>query len=140
MRRTVCFLLLAACSSDPEVPPVGSGHGQCVERSGSFRTSYTVRSGSCPPLPEAITNITPSVTTETKCTSTSDVSPDKCEVTHESTCPVETESAFSKINIRGHTKWSVDGSRGEGNEQWIVYRHDGSILCNGTYTTVIVRQ
>jgi hypothetical protein len=140
MRRAHLLLLLAACSSDPEVPPVGSGHGQCVERSGSFRTAYTVRSGSCPPLPEAITNITPGATTESKCTSSVNNSPDNCEVTHESTCPVETEPSFSKINVRGHTKWSVDGSRGEGNEQWIVYRRDGSVLCNGTYATVIVRQ
>lgn len=134
---------LVACSSSEESskPKVGSGSGQCSQRSGSFIVNYKARSGTCGDVAEVVVNIpTQPTKAEPPCTGDNTYTSDNCEVTYTSDCPVDEIGKGARVRIAGASKWSVDGSYGTAVEQWTALDAQGKAMCTGTYDVTLTKQ
>jgi hypothetical protein len=139
MRIQACALvalLAAACAS--ESPGFA---GPCAKRSGTYRTTYTKRSGSCPNFNESISSLTEQPTkVDAPCTGTIGYSEDNCRVTYDVTCPDPNLGAGYTQQERGVADWDQSASRGTAAVEIIVWRADKTSVCNGTYDVAVVRQ
>ena len=141
MMGAVVLVWLVGCSSSDDTPEVGSGHGTCGPRSGSFIAHYTLRpGGTCPPLPDAVVNVTADTAAPAGCTGTPTNSADNCEVLLDQTCPSDAVSKGGTSRVTGQLKWNVVGTYGEGTETLYLTNGDGSSICVGTYDTTVTRQ
>jgi hypothetical protein len=132
----VTALAIVGCAASSEAPS-----GPCEKRSGTYRTTYTKQSGTCPNFTESISTITEQPTkVDPPCTGTISYSPDNCRVTLDSSCPEPNLGAGYAQRWRGAVDWNVTGSRGAGNLEVIVTRPDGTVVCNGVYGVTDVRQ
>lgn len=138
----VLLILLVACGDDG-TPPValGSGHGQCAQRQGSYIQKIVFRDGSCGPGTETVVNVASQPTSvDPPCAGSISYSPDNCEVTYDQTCPNDGVVKGGELSISGHAKWSTDAVRGASVEAWAIRRPDGTTICQGTYDVAITRQ
>lgn len=134
MPALVYALAALGCSgttTGTDEPPivVGSGHGACARRVGTFSEVYEVRSGNCGPIPEQIVNVDQdavSADAGTSCSRSVTESADNCEVTFSSNCAGRT--------AQGLAKWNREGTYAT------VVEQVGSPTCSGTYTMVARRQ
>lgn len=141
----VGFALLAACSSSTTSeggdPALGSGHGQCAQRAGSYVVKYTVRTGNCGDAAESVQNIDAQPTEpKAPCTGKIEYTTDNCEVTYSSVCPADFAQKGAKLTISGHSKWSTDATQGTAIESWSAEDVDGKNICQGTYDVTMAKQ
>ena len=137
----VMMTVVACSSSDDEAPAVGTGHGPCAQRSGSFLMQYTRRTGSCGDIAETISNVPQQPTGPVApCTGSISYSADNCEVTYDNTCPTDAIVKGGSGSVTGHSKWSVDGAYGEATESLAFFNADKAAICAGTYDVKATRQ
>lgn len=130
------LVLVAGCAASSPDPT-----GPCAKRSGTYRTTTTKQSGTCPNFTESISTITEQPTKiDPPCTGTLGYSADNCRVTFDSSCPEPNLGAGYTQRWRGTVDWDVNGSRGTGTLEVLVTRPDGTLVCNGVYGVVDRRQ
>lgn len=92
-----------------------TGTKTCAQRSGTYRHTYTEKSGTCGLFPEQITSLTEQPKApESPCTGTIKYSTDNCQVTVDASCPTTTGGTLTQ---RGVMTWSENGDTGEGEFQ-----------------------
>ena len=149
----VLLLLLVGCSGNVtgdgaptpavEAPLVGSGHGTCQTRKGTYVASYAPRSGTCGPNPDRLLQVDQTVApasdagAATGCTGPGESqSADNCEVDYDNKCPQPTGSA----EVSGHSKWNAEGTYGTAVEQWTVFGAAGNVMCMSIYDVTVTKQ
>jgi hypothetical protein len=138
-------VVVTGCASQSMTDPVGSGHGQCAQRAGTYRASYATRSGNCGDIPESIDSIATQPTTEsqkaTGCTGPGiSSSADNCEVTFDQTCPNDGLEKGGRERVSGNAKWNTSATYGTSTVQITLTNAGGQVRCTGTYDVVITRQ
>lgn len=111
----------------------GGGDDSCTPRSGLYRVTFEVQSGSCGPIDDAIINLDESGTGDGVggCMGVG-VAADQCAGTVDRVCPVQ--GSTNTLLTRGALTWAASGNSGEA-EMYIELRtQSGSRLCTGTYT------
>jgi hypothetical protein len=147
----LALLMLAGCSGstsgsdEPRPAPilVGSGHGPCAARSGTFSETFAIRSGNCGAIPEQIVSIgqnsTPSGDAGA-CVRSVTESADNCEVTFSSRCPSDGVERGGTGVLSGLAKWNAEGTYATAVEQVTALGADGHLICTGTYDVTVRRQ
>lgn len=144
---------LLACSSTVEgsghpPPAVGSGHGSCVARKGTYIATYAVRSGNCGDIPERIEQVDQTAPPRdagaeagpSPCSADVTDSVDNCEVTYTSRCHSDGLEKGGSLVVSGLSKWTTDGTLGTAVEGWTAIGAAGNTLCTGTYDLTIRRE
>lgn len=111
----------------------GAG-GPCQKRAGTYKATYTQRSGDCGPVSEQITKVDAQPTrVDPPCSGSIGYSADNCVVEYTMTCPISGGTA----RITGKSTWSADGRSGTATEQWAA-SVTGS-ACSSAYDVSIVK-
>ena len=149
------LVTLVACSgassgpeSSPVSPPVvGSGHGACALRKGTYSAIYLTRDGNCGNVPERIVNFgqtaparPPIDAGPPPCATATTETADNCEVTYSERCKSDRLEKGGSFTVSGLAKWNVEGTYGTAIEQWDVLGAAGNALCTGTYSVAIRRE
>jgi len=125
--RTLCLLLLAACSGTGAAKPT-----HCVDRSGSYRVTWTERSGDCGPISEQVIVLDPMTVNQvtTACKGTITTTGDNCSVTSDLVCTLPSGTVSEN---RATIHWSEDSSIGGGIVQLVLRADSNGPGCNSTY-------
>jgi hypothetical protein len=126
------ILALPACGS-------GSSRGICAQRSGTYRSKDTERSGTCGDIPEQIVTIdSEPLVPPAPCTGGEiRYSDDNCDVTLVNVvCPEPGIGPGVTSTTNGKVTWSSDGSSGSGVLTIVVRDGTGGILCQSSYNDV----
>lgn len=132
----VFVVLAVACGSDPDVAVM------CAERSGTYRTSFTERTGNCGQIPEQIDTLDEQPASPPKPCTDGEIrySKDNCEVTNiDITCPEEGIERGATSIVSGKYRWSSDGGSGTGEANFVVKDAQGLVLCQSSYDVVVTR-
>jgi hypothetical protein len=138
IRTALCigaFAGVAGCSS----PSSNSGSFTCAPIAGSYSVRFTTRSGNCGDIPEQVINFDSSMTRmqAAQCTGSSSISPNKCDVSYDTTCPVPQTGGSIREEGAGHM--APGGSTITGTEQITLFDASGNIVCSGTYDLMYQR-
>jgi hypothetical protein len=145
MKSTLLLILAAVgCGSADTTDPLGSGHGTCSQRVGTYALAYVERQGNCGAGSERVFLSAKQPVTEDLnadgCTGAISYSGDNCEVTYSSTCPEDGVQRGGKLSISGTSKWNVAATYGTAIEEWTLARPDGTTLCRSTYDVTANRR
>lgn len=131
------LLLVAACSSESQ----STAGGPCAQRSGTYLTAYSQRSGTCGPVGERIVQIPEQPTSvDPPCTGSISYSADNCEVTYQNECPANEVMSGARLQVSGKSRWDAAGATGNATEQWTLTNATGQTLCISTYDVTVTRQ
>jgi len=122
-------LTMAGCGGSDE----GSS-GPCEPLNGSFRVTFTTRSGNCGQIPEMIVQSNGGAGDSVPSGCRQDVwtrSADSCRLDYDQTCSIP--STGGTIREVGVSHGSVDGASMTATEQMTVTNSAGAIQCLGTY-------
>jgi hypothetical protein len=121
-RLSVCLGLAMAVGCG------GGASGPCAQRSGTYRTAYSLIDGNCGTGPAAEVTTTDA---QLPASATERYSSDNCAVTvADATLPTGTDT----VTTNGKFTWSEDGSRGAGILTLDVQDTAGVDTCHGSYT------
>lgn len=97
-----------------------------------MRINMTARSGNCGAVAETIETMQSQPTAPPPpCTGSISYSPDNCEVTVDTICPVGTDGATNKMV--GKADWAHDGKAGTAVLDIRMTSGSGVVTCSGTY-------
>lgn len=137
-------LVLVGCGSESRADPVGSGHGPCAQRAGTYAARYTERQGTCGPVQERVSSLTVQPQTadviDAGCTGSIAYTPDNCEVTYASACPEDGIEKGGSLTTNGNSKWNASADHGTAVEQWTIRGPAGQTRCLSTYDVTITKQ
>ena len=127
----VVAVLAVGCGGGDEE---GDGSGQCMERGGSYRMTYSYRTGDCGELGEFI--VSPSDASDPSCSSDATTSADGCKVSAVNSCTNPDGTVFQGRLV---VTWSEDASSGSGTADIRLSDQSGAYLCQGTYGVYATR-
>lgn len=109
------------------------GGGPCQDRSGTYVSRATARTGNCGAIAESVVTYSNSKpATATGCTGKQDLSGDNCRITSDISCPNGSDTA----KMVGVVDWNQEGSSATGVMDITV---DGPDSCHGTYDVTFAR-
>ena len=112
---------------------VGCG-GKCEDRSGSYRSKMTRRSGTCSQSIETVVNANSAL--PAGCTGHWSPTADNCEVSGDMTCP---DPSGASARTTGTEKWSADGKSGTGTFSMDIRSSSGAPTCQGIYDVTFTK-
>jgi hypothetical protein len=116
--------------------------GLCAQRSGTYRTKFTQRTGTCGNIPENISTIDEQPVVPPKPCTDGEIrySADNCEVTNiDITCPEDGIQAAAVSVVNGKYTWTTDASGGTGQANFVIKTEAGSVICQSSYDVEITR-
>lgn len=116
--------------------------GKCELRSGTYRSNFVERTGTCGPMPEQIFTFDEQpLEPPVPCTSGEiRYSKDNCEVTNvDVVCPEDGVARGATSTLNGKYTWSSDASFGSGQLHLVVKNLRGAVLCQSTYNVEVNR-
>lgn len=123
-------LVLSGCGGSDEPS------GPCTPLEGTYRINTTLRSGTCPQVPEQVTMIHPGDQPATGCETTFyQLSADGCRVDNAITCIDQVTGLVSTVQGVRHN--SLDGSSANALIEFTINVPGG--FCTGTYDVVYTR-
>jgi hypothetical protein len=132
----IAILLASSCGSGDSSP------GICSQRSGTYRTAYTEKSGTCGAIPEQTGTFDAQPTAPLPPCTSGEVrySGDNCEVTSINiVCPEDAVATGATSTTNVKCTWNADGSRGVGEMSILVKDSSGLALCQSSYNVVVTR-
>lgn len=139
--RTAAYILFAAlagCSSSSS--NTGSpGGGGCAKPNGTYRATYTERSGNCGALTEQLIMYDPTQPPQfdPACTAHITESTDNCTVQANLSCPTKTPGQTVALVEIAH--WNQSGTQATGESQVTLSSDAGQVICTSVYDMVIVK-
>lgn len=133
----IALLLATSCGSSDS-----NGSGVCSQRFGTYRTTYTERSGTCGAIPEQMFTVDVQPTTPPSPCTSGEIrySSDNCEVTNINiVCPEDAIAAGATSTTNGKYTWNADGSRGVGEMTILIKDSAGLAICQSSYNIVDTR-
>jgi len=113
----------------------GGATGPCELRIGTYRASYTLRSGNCGEIPDVVVE-SDGVTVPPGCEVTESTnSEDMCSGTISAVCPGD-PGVDIYMDLSG--SWDQPGDHGSGTVEYLV-AVNGYVYCEGTYSWVMER-
>jgi hypothetical protein len=142
MKRFALICALActwSCSSDGNNEGTPT-NGDCDERTGSYRSTWSERSGTCGAIDESIDTISEQPTEpEPPCTGEISYSANNCRVTASQECPGDSVEPEATIEMDSVADWNASGTRGTAIQEVTVKDSDGVTICHSTYDAVITK-
>jgi hypothetical protein len=110
----------------------------CANRVGTYRLTYTYRTGDCGAIPEQIGPLNDALpaTVDPNCAALQTISNDHCAVNVDLTC---LEMSGGKSHSVAIIRWSHDAASGTGSAQITATDKNGAFLCSGSYDLTDVR-
>jgi len=110
----------------------------CANRVGTYRLTFTARSGDCGAISEQIASLndTKPIMVVPMCAAQESISNDHCAVTAEIMCATMSGGMEHDVGV---VRWSHDASSATGTVQITVTDKAGAQVCDGTYDLVEVR-
>lgn len=114
MKAALLVVVVAGCAGSGAPPIVGQPpdppDATCVDRIGSYRVHYAQQSGTCPPLPDAVVQLSNGGAPPDGCMGNQQISDDRCAAQTFLLC-TGTDGATA---YDGSVNWAKDATQGQG--------------------------
>jgi hypothetical protein len=116
----------------------GEDVGPCDERVGTYRFTFSERTGNCGDFEEINTFESQPVGVPATCTGKVSVSDDNCQVTNSNVACPTSAGPLGSLTLNGKYTWSKDAGSGEGSASILMELNNGN-TCQSTYDVVMER-
>lgn len=128
-------LLAVGCSSEDVTQACALEH-----RNGTYLLHLTVRDGNCPPVPDSVNRMGPTLNSagnDCALDVDDDLSDDECSLTRSATCPSDDGGSASTVSV---TTEHDGGAKVTGLITVTLRNDSGEVVCTGTYDATFTRQ